>query len=112
MQPTVMMFGSQNAPGVFNDVMYRIFDKLNTNDEVTVYIDDVIGGAETEQGKIQVIRKVLQKCREAGMILNIKKCQFEVKEVNALGKIIKNGRIYMENDDIKEILEWYIIKNW
>ncbi|OJJ94623.1 hypothetical protein ASPACDRAFT_19620, partial [Aspergillus aculeatus ATCC 16872] len=58
-----------------------------------IYIDDVLIYTDGDVKKHREhIRKVLQKLKEAGLFLDIKKCEFERKETLYLGFIVRAGQ--------------------
>ncbi|KAE8283579.1 hypothetical protein D5F01_LYC18982 [Larimichthys crocea] len=52
---------------------------------VTIYIDDVFLADDTEEEHLQRLRQVVERLTEAGLKLNLKKCQFGQFRVNYLG---------------------------
>ena len=71
----VMPFGMCNAPSSFqeymNDTLREFLDSF-----VTAYIDDILIYSETLEEHRKHIRKVLAKLAEAGLHLDINKCEF------------------------------------
>lgn len=90
----VMPFGLSNAPASFQNYINNILqDYLDAF--CTAYIDNILIYSNTLKEHKKHVRQVLQKLREAGLQLNIDKCEFQVQEVKHLGLIIST-----------EILEW------
>ncbi|KAE8299794.1 hypothetical protein D5F01_LYC02212 [Larimichthys crocea] len=52
---------------------------------VTIYIDDVFLADDTEEEHLQRLQQVVERLTEAGLKLNLKKCQFGQFRVNYLG---------------------------
>jgi len=53
------------------------------------------------------VKKVLQKLRDAGLQLDVAKCEFEVKTVRRLGFVTEAGvGVSMEPEKVKAIMEW------
>ncbi|CBF71484.1 uncharacterized protein ANIA_10846 [Aspergillus nidulans FGSC A4] len=74
----------------------------------SAYIDDVLvyTNGDLRQHRKHV-RMVLKKLEEAGLYLDIKKCEFECKETKYLGFIIQAGKgIKMDPEKVKAIKEW------
>ncbi|KAK1907360.1 hypothetical protein P3342_005686 [Pyrenophora teres f. teres] len=74
----------------------------------SAYLDDVLiytdGSLRQHQDHV---RKVLSKLQSAGLHVDIKKCEFEVKSTKYLGFIIDAGKgISMDPDKVKAIKEW------
>ena len=102
----VTPFGLTGAPATFqryiNWVLREYIDEF-----CSAYIDDILifssGSLVNHREKV---KKVLQRLREAGLQLDIGKCEFEVKIVRYLGFIIEAGvGINMEPKKVKAIIE-------
>jgi hypothetical protein len=74
----------------------------------SAYLDDVLiltDGSLKEHRKH--VRQILEKMGEAGLQLDIDKCEFEVKSTKYLGFIIDAEKgVRMVPGNIKPILEW------
>lgn len=103
----VTPFGLANAPSTFqkyiNWVLREFLDEF-----VSAYIDDIlIFTSGSLRRHRQHVRLVLEKLREAGLQIDIDKCEFETKSTKYLGFIIESGRgIRMDPAKIQAILEW------
>ncbi|RYN85182.1 hypothetical protein AA0119_g13325 [Alternaria tenuissima] len=78
------------------------------DDFCSAYLDDVLiytdGSLKQHQDHV---RKVLSKLQDAGLHVDIKKCEFEVTITKYLGFIIEAGKgIRMDPDKVKAIKEW------
>jgi hypothetical protein len=83
----VLPFGLTNGPATYQRYMNDIlFDYLN--DFCTAYLDDIIIYSKNELEYKEHVCKVLQRLREAGLQVNIKKLEFSVKRTKYLGFII------------------------
>ena len=102
-----MPFGLANAPSTFqryiNWVLRDYLDEF-----VSAYLDDILiftSGSRREHR--EQVRKVLERLREAGLQIDIDKCEFEVESTKYLGFIIEAGNgIRMDPEKVKAILEW------
>jgi hypothetical protein len=103
----VTPFGLTGAPATFqryiNWVLREYLDEF-----CSAYIDDILifssGSLSDHRDKV---KKVLRRLQEAGLQLDITKCEFEVKTVRYLGFIIEAGvGISMEPEKVKAIMEW------
>ena len=104
-QYKVMPFGLCNGPSSWqrhvNDIMREFLDQF-----VTVYLDDVLIYSETlEEHKVHV-RKVLKKLRDAGLPVDIDKCEFAVQRVKYLGLIVTTEGIEMDSSKVEAIKSW------
>lgn len=103
----VCPFGLTGAPAMFqrfvNSVLRDYLDIF-----CTAYIDDILiysNGSLNDHRK--KVCKVLEQLREAGLQLDISKCEFEAKTVKYLGYVITAGQgIAMDQEKVKAIAEW------
>lgn len=103
----VTPFGMANSPSTFqryiNWTLREYLDEF-----CSAYLDDVLiytdGNLKQHQ---EHVRKVLSKLQDAGLYVDIKKCEFEVKTTKYLGFIIEAEKgIRMDPDKIKAIKDW------
>jgi transposase InsO family protein len=105
----VTPFGLANAPSTFQRyINWTLRDYLD--EFVSAYLDDILifsGGTLTEHR--EHVNKVLRRLEEAGLQLDIDKCEFEVKSTKYLGFIVEAGKgIRMDPEKVKAILAWEI----
>ena len=75
----VLPFGLTNGPATYQQYMNDIlFDYLN--DFCQAYLDDILVYSKTKKDHVAHVRQVLQKLREAGLQVDIMKCEFHVEE--------------------------------
>ena len=101
----VMPFGLCNAPATFqafiNEVLREYLDVF-----CSAYLDDILVYSDSKEEHIQHVSKVLEKLKQAGLYLDINKCQFHVKEVKYLGLIITTEGLKMDPKKIETIVQW------
>ena len=101
----VVPFGLCNAPASFqnyiNHVLFDILDKF-----CTAYLDDVLIYSLTRKEHRAHVREVTQRLREAGLQIDIAKCEFETKRTKYLGLIVTPDGIQMDTEKVKTIVEW------
>lgn len=106
----VMPFGLANAPSTFqhyvNDVLRPYLDVF-----CTAYIDDVLIYSDDLATHKRHVNLVLGALNEAGLQLDIDKCEFHKTEVLYLGLIITTNGIRMDPKKIKAILDWEAPQN-
>jgi hypothetical protein len=102
---TVMPFGLTNAPAYFMYLMNKVFmeylDKF-----VVVFIDNILIYSKTEEEHEEHLRLVLQKLREHQLYAKFSKCDFWLKEVSFLGRIITDGGISVDPAKVEDVLKW------
>jgi hypothetical protein len=103
----VMPFGLANAPSTFQRyVNWTLRDFLD--DFCSAYVDDILvfSSGSLRQHR-EHVKKVLQRLRDAGLQIDIDKCEFEVQSTKYLGFIIEAGKgIRMDPEKVKALLEW------
>ena len=102
----VMPFGLMNAPASFQEMMDTIFADF-ADLGVIWYIDDIlIYGGNSEAEHQRIIEKILAKCVEHGLAVNLSKSCFHRNEVTFLGHVINGHEIRMEPDKVETIKNW------
>ena len=101
----VMPFGLCNAPATFQTLINKVLGEY-LDDFCSAYLDDILVYSNSEEEHITHVKKVLSKLEEAGLYLDIDKCEFHVTSIKYLGLIITTDGIQMDPDKIKAILDW------
>jgi hypothetical protein len=106
----VMPFGLANAPSTFqhyvNDVLRPYLDVF-----CTAYIDDILIYSESLHEHRQHVKQVLGALEEAGLQLDVDKCEFHQEQVTYLGYVISTKGISMDPNKVKDILNWESPRN-
>lgn len=101
----VLPFGLTNGPATYqrymNDVLFDYLD-----DFCTAYLDDILIYSDNELEHEHHVKKVLERLRNAGLQIDLKKCEFHVTRTKYLGFIISTDGIEVDPDKIS------IVKNW
>ena len=101
----VMPFGLANAPSSFqnyiNDTLKGYLDEF-----CTAYIDDILIFSQTLDEHHDHVKKVLKRLFDAGLQIDIKKCEFHVTSVKFLGLIITTEGIKMDPSKLESIQNW------
>ena len=109
-QSLIMNFGLCGAPSSFqnyiNDILHEY---LNTF--CSAYIDDIFIYSKTKKEHLKHVQLVFRKFQNAGLQLDIDKCEFFVKEVKYLGLIITPEGIKMDQKKFSAVLDWSIPEN-
>jgi len=69
-------FGISSAPEVFHRTVSEIFADI----EVETFVDDLLIHAATKVEHDVILRKVLERCQQVNLKLNLAKCSFEKSE--------------------------------
>lgn len=100
-----MPFGLCNGPASFqnyiNDALRKYLDHF-----CTAYLDDILIYSEFKAEHEIYVKRVLAKLREAGVQVDITKCQFNAQEVPYLGLIIITKGVKMDPAKIDTITNW------
>ena len=105
-----MFFGLINSPATFQTMMNKLLRDLINTEKVTVFIDDVIVGTETEEGHDELVAEVLRRLEENDLYVKLEKYRWKVREVGFLGVVIGLEEIKMEEEKLKKVLDWPIPK--
>jgi transposase InsO family protein len=103
----VTPFGLANAPSTFQKyINWTLRDYLDIF--CSAYIDDILIYSEGSRNQHREhVRRVLQRLREAGLQIDIDKCEFEVKSTKYLGFIVEAGKgVRMDPAKVNAITEW------
>ena len=68
-------------------------------------MDDVLIHGRTPEEHDARLEKVLQRLHDAGLTLNLQKCQFSQSEVKFLGQVVIKDGIYPDPDKVRAIQE-------
>ena len=106
----VMPFGLCNAPSTFqsyiNDALRPFLD-----DFASAYLDDVLVFSDDLDEHRQHVRKVITKLRDAGLQIDIDKCDFHVQETKYLGLIVTTAGLKMDPKKLDALRNWEVPKN-
>ena len=105
----VTPFGMANSPSTFQRyINWTLREYLD--DFCSAYLDDVLIYTDGSKSQHQEhVRKVLSKLQMAGLHVDIKKCEFEVKSTKYLGFIVEAEKgISMDPAKVAAIREWEV----
>ncbi|KAK9113309.1 hypothetical protein Syun_020106 [Stephania yunnanensis] len=101
----VMPFGLTNAPATFrnlmNDVLKEYIDRF-----VVVYLDDIVIYSQNLQDHVDHLRKVLTTLRANHLYVKREKCEFATQTISFLGHVVGQGKLQMDPEKVRAILEW------
>jgi len=85
-------------------MMNKIMRDLINEGKVVVFVDDVLIGTDNEKGYDKIVAEVLRRLEENDLYVKPEKCSWKVNKVNFLGVIMGQGKIEMEEEKIKGVL--------
>jgi hypothetical protein len=101
----VLPFGLTNGPSTYQHYMNDVlFDYLD--DFCTVYLDDILIYSENLEEHEAQVRKVLQRLQEAGLQVDIKKCEFSVQSTRYLGFIVSTDGVSVDPAKVSAVQNW------
>ena len=101
---TRMPFGLTNAPATFQRLIDALFGP-EFDPYVFGYLDDIVIVSADFESHRYWLEKVLTRLREAGLMVNFKKCEFGCKEVIYLGLLLDNQGLRPDPERIAPILK-------
>ncbi len=103
----VLPFGLCNGPATFqryiNEVLFDLLDEC-----CTAYVDDILIYSHDPLEHQAHVQQVLQRLREAGLQIDIKKSEFSVTQTKFLGFIISTQGIAVDPDKTEVIRQWQV----
>ena len=110
-EPLVMFFGLTNSPATFQALMNSIFSDLIAAGKVAVYLDDILIFTATLEEHRKVVHEVLHRLKKHDLYLRPEKCEFERKEIEYLGLVIREGEVRMDPAKVEAVRNWPIPRN-
>ncbi|GJW97645.1 reverse transcriptase domain-containing protein [Tanacetum coccineum] len=90
-----MPFGLCNAPTTFQRCMLAIFHDM-IEESVKVFMDDFSVFGDSFNKYLNNLDKMLQRCKDAHLVLNWEKCHFRVKEGIVLGHKVSSAGLEVD----------------
>ncbi|GJV43238.1 reverse transcriptase domain-containing protein [Tanacetum coccineum] len=94
-----MTFGLCNAPATFQRCMLAIFHDM-IEESVEVFMDDFSVFGNSFDKCLNNLDKMLQRCKDAHLVLNWEKCHFMVKEGIVLGHKVSSAGLEVDKAKI------------
>jgi hypothetical protein len=79
--------------------------------KVAVYLDDILIFTTTLGEHCQIVHEVLDQLKKHNMYLRHEKCEFEKKEIEYLGLVIRQGEVQMDPSKVEAVCNWPEPKN-
>jgi len=105
-----MFFGLTNSPVIFQVMMNELLRDLINMGKVVAFIDDVIVGMEDKAGYDELVAEIIKRLEENDLYVKSEKCKWKVREVGFLGVVIGPDGIKMEEEKVKDVLDWLTSK--
>ena len=102
-EPTVMFFEMTN----------KILRDLINEGKVTVFVDDVLVGTETEERHDKIVEEILRRLEENDLYIKLEKCVWKTRKIRFLEVIMGPNGIEMVKVKVKVngVLSWPEPKN-
>lgn len=99
-----MGMGMKNSSAYFQSLMDKVLGEMRYVSAIA-YQDDVILYSDNFDQHLQHLKTLLDKFKEANLSINIKKCQFAMKQVKFLGFIVSDQGIQADPDKVRPITQ-------
>jgi len=106
----VTPFGVLNAPGIFMDLMNRVFSPY-LDQFVVVFLDDILVYSKNEEDHAKYLKAVLETMRREKLYAKLSKCHFWMKSVSFLGHVISEEGVAVDPSKVQSVKDWPIPKS-
>jgi len=72
---------------------------------VAIYINDILIYSNIKKEHIKYVKRVLQRLRELGLRVDVRKSEFNINKVKFLGLVITKGGVKIDPSKVSTILE-------
>ncbi|MCO5566482.1 hypothetical protein L7F22_020159 [Adiantum nelumboides] len=103
-----MPFRLRNVPATFNRMMDKIFRPLRQS--VGIFFDDIIVFSKNEEEHREHLTSVFNELHSNSLLIDGKKSEFFLEEIQLLGHIISNDGVRMDLAKIEAIKTWPDLK--
>ena len=107
---TVIFFGLTNLLVTFQMIMNELLRNLINTGKVAAFIDGIIVGTEDEEGHNELVAEVVKRLEENDLYVKPEKCKWKMREVEFLEVVIRPKGIRMEEEKVKDVVDWPIPK--
>ena len=98
-----MPFGLSGAPATFQRLMDQVLRGLPFTN---AYLYDLVVYSATWEEHLTHVETVMERLKEAGLVIQLKKCQFGTRECTYLGHSIGREVTRPEGNKVKDILNY------
>ena len=71
---TVIFFGMTNSPAIFQAMMNEILRNIINKEKVAAFVNNMLIGTETEEGRDEIVEEVLKRLEENDLYIKPEKC--------------------------------------
>jgi len=105
-----MFFKLINLLAIFQTMMNKLLRDLINMVKVVAFIDNVIIGIEGEERHDELVAEVIKRLEENNLYVKPEKYKWKVREVGFLEVVIGLEGIKIEEEKVKDVLDWPIPK--
>ena len=99
-----MPFGLTNAPATWQRIVDTILGDLTLQGKLYIYLDDLILLSESFEEHLSLLSTVLDRLREAGLVLSAEKCKFCVPQLKYLGYVVDYEGLRPDPEKVEAII--------
>jgi len=70
------------------------------------FIDDIIIGMEEEEEHEKLVEEIVKRLAKNNLYMKLEKYKWKVKKIRFSGVVIGSEKIKMEEEKVKEVLDW------
>ena len=107
----IMPFELTNAPTIFQIYINKTLRKL-INVICVIYLNDILIFNENSTKHRLHVQRVLKRLKNYELYINLKKCEFDIDEIDFLNFIISTKEIRMNSKRIQMIKKWFKSKTY
>lgn len=101
-----MPFGLKNGPSAFQRWISTIFRDFIDNEEIIVYIDDILIATNCFRKHLSILKRVLERMVAHGIEIKLSKCHFLQTEIDYLGYVANKSGIRPNDSHVKCIANY------
>ena len=101
----VMLFRLTNSPVAFMDLMNRVFEEY-LDKFIIIFIDDILAYSCTMEEHELHLKIMLEKLREKELYAKFLKCEFCLRKVTFLGRVVSDEGIFVDPSKVEAVSQW------
>ena len=91
--------------------MNNLFQDIINQENIAIFIDNIIVAIDTEEGYDKLVEEVLKRLKENDLFVKPEKYWWKVKEVEFLEVVIGPREVEMQREKVDRVLNWPASKN-